>query len=209
MSFFETKYSVTGHHGEIYRMTAKQLCERVIEDSKSDYNWIAPARELVKVCKKIDFPEEYALTIKIAILNCFANIEHWANCGGEHYIDNQEDKKAVQYCYNSLYGIDTEEASLARKRYLTEMINSVIEVRVFDPLYHPGSTFRKLREDLGSSKFEEYISKKNIDFDKLVEILKSDFAEIVKAAETNGDFVEDEKKERESRKIFFQRLNDL
>lgn len=209
MSLFETKYIVTGHYGETYRMTAKQLCKRVIEDSKSDYNWIAPARELVKVCKKIGFPEEYALTIKIAILNCFANIEHRANCGGDRYRDHPADKEAVQYCYNSLYGIDTEEASLARKRYLTEMIDTAIHIRVFDPLYHPGPTFRKLREDWSSSKFEEYISKESIDFDKLVERLKSDFAEIVKAAEANGDFVEDEKEDRESWKVFFQRLKDL
>lgn len=43
MSFFEKKYEVTGWHGDTQSLTAKKLYERVLEDSKSDYNWIASA----------------------------------------------------------------------------------------------------------------------------------------------------------------------
>lgn len=209
MELFKTKYVVTGHYGETHLLTAKQLYERVLEDSKKDYNWIAPARELVRICKKIDFPAEYALTIKIAILNCFASIEHRANCGADRYRTHPADQEAVQYCYNSLYGIDTEAAVLARRRYLTEMISTASYIRVFDTLYHPGPTFRRLREDWNKANLEEYISKENIDFEQLVNTLRSNFSEIIKAAEANGDFEEDEKKDRESWQIFFQRLKDL
>ena len=124
-------------------------------------------------------------------------------------MDDPEDEKAVQYCYNSLYGIDTEEAVSARKRYLTEMINTATYVRVFSPLYHPGSTFRKLREDFIKSKFEEYISQEKIDFKQLLETLNSNFSEIIMTAESNGDFEEDEKKDRESWKMFYQRLKNI
>lgn len=205
MSFFV----VTDHYGGTHSLTAKQLYERIVQDSKYDYNWIAPARELVRICKKTSFPAEYALAIKIAILNCFANIEHQANCGGDRYMDDPEDEKAVQYCYNSLYGIDTEEAVSARKRYLTEMINTATYVRIFSSLYHPGPTFRKLREDFIKSKFEEYISQEKIDFKQLLETLNSNFSEIIMTAEANGDFEEDEKKDRESWKMFYQRLKDI
>ena len=91
MSFVEKKYMVTGHHGDIHSLTAKQLYEQILDDSKSDYNWIAPASELVKICKNTSFPTEYALAIKCAILNCFSNIEHRANCGGDRYIDKPAD----------------------------------------------------------------------------------------------------------------------
>ena len=209
MSFFGKTYMVTNHYGGMYLLTAKQLYERIMQDSKFDYNWIAPARELVRICKKSSFPTKYSIAIKIAILNCFANIEHKANCGGDRYIDDPADEEAVQYCYNSLYGIDTEEAVSARKRYLTEMINTASYVRIFSSLYHPGPTFRNLREDFVKSKFEEYISQEKIDFKPLVETLRSSFSKIIETAEANGDFVEDEKKDRESWKMFYQKLRDI
>lgn len=210
MSFLEEKYTVKDWHGHTYSLTAKQLSERVVNDSKSDYNWIAPARELVRICKIVSFPDEEALTIKIAILNCFSNIEHRANSGGDRYITDPADEEAVEYCYNSLYGIDSEEAISVRKYYLTEMISTASYVRViFDSLYHPGPTFRKLREDWNKSKFEEYISQENIDFKQLVETLHNDFAETVKTAEENGDFEEDEKKDAEKQAQFFRKIFDL
>lgn len=43
MNSFEKKYNITGWKGKKYSLTAKQLYERVLEDSKSDYNWIASA----------------------------------------------------------------------------------------------------------------------------------------------------------------------
>ena len=206
MSFFGKTYVVTNHYGYTYSLTAKQLYERIIQDSKSDYNWIAPARELARICKKSSFPAKYSIAIKIAILNCFANIEHKANCGGDRYIDDPADEEAVQYCYNSLYGIDTEEAVSARKRYLTEMINTASYVRIFSSLYHPGPTFIKLRQDFVKSKLEEYISQEKIDFKQLVNTLSSSFSKIIETAEANGDFKEDEKKDRENMKMLYQKV---
>lgn len=209
MSFFEEKYMVTGRHGDTYSLTAKQLYERVLNDSKSDYNWIASASELVRICKKTSFPTEYALAIKCAILNCFANIEQRANCGGDRYIDKPEDQEAVQECYNSLYGVEDEEAVLARRRYLAEMIATASYIRTFDSLYHPGPTFRKLRKDWNKSKVQEYISKEKIDFKQLIEALHAEFVEIIKKAEVDGAFEEDEKAERERLKKLYEMMRDL
>ena len=36
MNSFEKKYNITGWKGKKYSLTAKQLYERVLEDSKSD-----------------------------------------------------------------------------------------------------------------------------------------------------------------------------
>lgn len=209
MSFFEKKYMVTGHHGDIYSLTAKQFYERVLNDSKSDYNWIASASELVRICKETSFPTEYALAIKCAILNCFANIEQRANCGGDRYIDKPADQEAVQECYNSLYGVEDEEAVLARRRYLAEIIVTASYTRIFDSHYHPGPTFRKLRKDWNKSKVLEYISKEKIDFKQLVEVLHDEFVEIIKKAEVDGAFEEDERAERENWKKFYEMMRDL
>lgn len=168
-------------------LSAKEIYERVMEDSKSDYNWIAPARKLVRICKKTSFPTDYAIDIKIAILNCFANIEHRANCGGDKYRDNPEDLEAVHYCYNSLYELDKEEAINARKYYLSEMIKSASYVRSsFDSLYHSGPTYRDISEQWRNSKFEEYISQKEIDFVKLLKTLHNDFVDTIKKQRKMG-----------------------
>ena len=197
------KYRVVGWYETIHRLTANQLCKRIKKDSQSDYNWIAPARELVRICKLPDFPVECSLVIKVAILNCFANIENRANRGGDRYYTNPDDANAVEYCYNSLYGNDSEEAISARKSFLTQMITSASDIRILDPHYHPGPTFRKLREDWIKSTFEEYIPKKNINFRKLTETSEKSFLELIKKAESEGSFEEDEKKLREQETEFW------
>ena len=208
MTFFEEKYMVTGRHGDVHSLTAKQLYERVLKDAKSDYNWIASESELVRICKEKKFPAEYALAIKCAILNCHSNIEHRVNCGGDCFIEKKADKVAVQECYNSLFGIKTEEAILARKRYLAEVIATTSYIRFLDSLYHPGSTFKKIRKDWNKSKVQEYISKKENDFDQLVKVLHTEFEEIIKKAELDGAFEEDKKEELESWKKFYEKMKD-
>lgn len=209
MSLLEKKYSLSGWDGTPYSLTANQLYKRVIVDSKSDYNWIAPARELVRICKESSFPTKYSLAIKIAILNCFANIEHRANYSGDRYRTNPADKKAVQYCFNSLYGTDIEDAIEARRYFLFEMLSTASYVHIFSSLYHPGPTFKKLREDWIRSKLEEYISQEKVDFEQLLETLGNNFKEVVKKADENGAFKEDEEKDRESWNRFYTQMKDL
>ncbi|MBR6505017.1 MAG: hypothetical protein IKT41_04855 [Clostridia bacterium] len=203
----EMKYEVFGRYG-LQKMTAKELYNRVMEDSKSDYNWIASAPVLVTLCKEPTFPEEYAQGIKIAILNCFANIEHRANSCGDRYRSKVSDKAAVEECYNSLYGVESEKAISARKRFLSEMISTASYVRLFDSLYHPGPTFKKLCVDWRKAKFEDWISKRNINFEKLIEVLRISFTAMIKEAELKGDFIEDEKKDAEEMKEFYRKIGD-
>ena len=75
MSFCGRVYFFKGWYGERHFMTAKRLYKRVMKDASiSDFGWIASATELVRICDKPNFPQQYAHDIKIAILNCFAKI---------------------------------------------------------------------------------------------------------------------------------------
>ena len=202
-------YYITGNTGTRYKLTAKQLCLRIIEDSKSDFNWIAPARELIRVCKAPDFPEEYSVIIKTAILNCFANIEERANHGGDRYCIDSEDKKAVYYSYNSLFGSDDEDVIAARKRYLEQMIiRSTYYCSRYMPL-HYGKTFVKVRNEWNKTKFDSLLNEEFIDFESLLYEFHSSFIEFVDISDKAGVFEEDKKRYEQRMKAICKHLKDL
>ncbi len=93
------KYTLnTWHRGKV-RVTANELQRRIRSDSKSNYNWIASASDLVCVCKKKDFPEDIADEIQDTILKCFAELV----VRNIYYSSNQRktDERAVWYCYHN------------------------------------------------------------------------------------------------------------
>lgn len=203
-------YMVTRCYGDTVSLTAEQIYERIVDSNKLPYNRNAfPARELVRICEMQDFPTKYALLIKCAILDFFANKEHIANCGGSRYIDEPGDPEAVQECYNSLYQVKDEEAISARRRYLTEMIAKASYLRIRNSLYHPGPTQKKLREDWIESKVQEYISKEEINFEKLIKDLHNEFVELIKKEEKKGSFDEDDKAEMQFWKSFYKSLEEV
>lgn len=206
MSFFEKKYKVTGWHGDTQSLTAKQLYERVLEDSKSDYNWIASATELVRVCNNSCFPEMYAVAIKIIILNCFANLELQ-----KEYPSRREttDAEAVYSCYNSLPTTD-ETAKKVKEKYLTAVITGITrytqsEVRL--PI-HMGTTYKQMVEEWKKEKFDEYVSAVTIlNFDQLREDLYADFDKMIKTAEKEGAFEKDDEEYREEMRKFWASID--
>ena len=115
MCFVKEKYKIKGWTGKIYGLTAKDLYERVLQDSQSDYNWIASASELVRTCNDPTFPERYAQDIKRIILNCFANLELKRGYTGETAA-----MIAVYDCYHSLP--NTEEMFIKTKRKLKDKL---------------------------------------------------------------------------------------
>lgn len=205
MSFFEKKYKIKGWNGNTHSLTAKQLYERVLEDSKSDYNWIASATELVRVCNDPLFPEMYAVGIKMIILNCFANLEL-----KKEYVSREEttDKAAVYSCYHSLSSTD-ETVKKVKDKYLMAVITGITrytqcEVRL--PI-HIGDTYRKKVKEWKKAKFDEYVSAVEIDFDQLREDLYSDFDKMLKAAEEEGAFEKDDEEYREKMRKFWASID--
>ena len=191
MSLSEKKYKITGWHGETQVLTAKNLYERVLEDSKSDYNWLASAAELVRVCNEPDFPEIYATNIKIIILNCFANLElQQERCYNRRRIDEE----AVYSCYNSLPEKDAAVIK-AKEKYLAAIIEGITRYSGDEERFpiHFGPAYKKTCENWKKAKLNEYVSEVKIDFNQLRERLNADFEKTIKEAEKNGIFNEDDK----------------
>lgn len=206
MSFFEKKYKVEGWHGDTHSLTAKVLYERVLEDSKSDYNWIASATELVKVCNDPCFPEMYAVGIKMIILNCFANLElqkeYPSRC-------ESTDMEAVYSCYNSLPSAD-ETAKKVKEKYLTAVIAGITKYTQSEVRFpiHRGTTYKHKVEEWKKAKFDEYISAIQIlNFDQLRDDLYADFDRMIKTAEKEGAFEKDDEEYREEMRKFWASID--
>lgn len=167
LDFFRNRtkfFTFKDRYGKSRIMTAKNIYNNVMEQSKkSDYNWIASAKELVKLCDNQKFPREYAVDIEMAILSCFANIEARVNRGGDKHTTKSDDSLAVQYCYDELGRLmkssDNEEfkntLNSVRTRYLKEMISSAVNTSTREYFFRC-KAFRDLQDKVISRNFIKY-----------------------------------------------------
>lgn len=191
MVLFGMKYTVRGWRGRVYSLTAKQLYNQVMEDSQSDYNWIAPASELVRICNHYKFPVEYARAIQIAILNCFAHLECKKEIDSYH---SSEDDEAVNYCYNVLADTTTE-GEKARNVYLRAVIVGVTKYHFKRGEFgHYGPTYLKICDEWINLMFEEYSQLSTLDFKRLRKTLHASFNYVMRKGESDGIFGEKEHK---------------
>ena len=182
-------YTIKGHRDETYSLTAKGLYNRIMATSKqSDYNWIASATELVRVCNKPKFPKHYAQEIKLAILNCFANLE--SKVYDESY-RGPTDNDAVYSCFNSLSGTN-ERIRYVKHKYLKALITTTIE-NYFEIPVHSGENFHTFCTEWEKAKFEEFCNSKIINFEKFRKYLSSNFEEQITLAENQGLFEEEDR----------------
>ena len=190
MSSIARKYQFKGTDGKKYAMTDKQFYERILVDSKRDYNWIAYASEIVRVCSDRHFSKAYAVAIKRLIVNCFAN---WELKREFESTELPTDEAAVTFCYNSLSDDDKESAKV-KDKYLKAVIEAVIKYEDDEPRmhFHVGATYQKLIENWKTEMFNCYRHEENLNFAELRKELNKDFDAMLKKAEEDGDLDEDD-----------------
>ena len=197
-------FTITGWRGDEHSLTAKKLYERVMKDSQSDYNWIASATELVRVCNQSKFPEKYAQEIQIAILNCFANLETKKEVGS---YQESTDADTVNFCYNALADV-SEEGNKVRQKYLKAVIEGITKYHFrFLDFDHYGPTYHKICEEWKRVKFEEYSHISSLDFKKLRKALDDEFDKTMRTAEEEGAFQKDDEKHFEEMRKFWSSLD--
>lgn len=204
MAFKGKTYAVRGWTGEVHSLTAHQLLERVLEDSKSDYNWITSATELVRVCDEWDFPKRYARKIKVTILNCFANLETQREHNSRELATDEE---AVHSCYHSLTGKD-EEVVKAKRNYLRAIISATIKYEGQECRLHAhtGLAYKRVCEEWVNAKLREYADRRKIDFRKMEQELSADFIKTIQTAEEQGAFIEDDARHQKEMQSFWASL---
>lgn len=180
--------------------TAKGLYKRVMRDSKSDYDWITSATELVQVCERADFPKKYALEIELAILNCFANLELKRHIPSTHA---NNDQASVDFCYRAIIDANITNdprINAVKHKYLKAIIAGVVKYELTKGAMlrrtaSYGPTYCKICEVWQKERFEEY---KDVYLASAYELrlaLAESFNHTIKAAEESGIF-EKEKQER-------------
>ena len=181
------RYTVRGWNHVCYQMRADELHLRVMNDSKeSDYNWIASATELMRICRFKDFPEEYADDIKRAVLNCFSNLEGLPECGYKLPTDDD----AIEYAYNSLLS-NVPENLAVKSKYLAAVISAVESNYFVVPIYS-GETYRKFVHQWKKKWFDEYITWSYVCFKRLRVKLDYDLEDEITKLEKSGALKEDE-----------------
>lgn len=177
-------YKITGLDGKTYYKTAKQFYKRILKDSESDYNWIAHASEIMRICEDPDFPEEYKKEIKIRILRCYANIEtRKKEIKSYHTL---EDKITVERLYNSMVFSKEEDVISARKSYFYAILNGIVKYdkncERLKMIY--GRDCIKICDEWKKNMFDEYFLKHPLEnIDKLRRILKIELYNTLKNAE--------------------------
>lgn len=197
-------YTFIDWNGNLRTMRASTIHKKVMEASKkSNHNWIAPATDLIYVCTKKNFPVEYSIDIKAAVLNCFASL---INSDDDTSYHKKTDIKAVYYAYNSLFGIENETAVKARINFLNGFLLKM-RLNSWQFVFHRGDSFTKVCNDWQTAKLNELILIENLNFDKIKDSLEKDFRNVIKVAEENGIFAEDDKREAEIQKKIIRRLS--
>lgn len=207
MKLLKKRYNITPLRGnQQYSLTAKQLYNRIMEDSSnSDYEWIASATELVRICNEPDFPEEYAKGIKVAILNCFS---HTLIKDDSPYALST-DPEAVYFCYNSLSKTD-ELITHSKENFLRSLIERITKCHFeIEEFYHYGPTYSRICKEWQESKFKEYVCEEQLDFNKLIKTLDMDFGETIQSAEEQGAFDQEDKSKMKNFKHVISVLNDV
>lgn len=190
MNFSEKKYQVTDRHGNTQPFTAHELYAQVLDDSRrSDYDWVASATELFRVCNSTDFPERFAVFIKTLILNCFANLESRGILTSN---SSTTDEEAVYSCYCSLP--DTYEAISIKKvkdKYLMAVITGITRYTPDSPRFpqYIGEAYMHWEEEWKKAKFDEFSSAPWINFYQLRKYLYADFDKMLETAAKERDFV--------------------
>ena len=182
---FPKRFLITGFDGKIHFFTAQKIYKQAINTINSDYKFFAPASELIRVCSLKDFPTKYADEIKLAILDCFANLENTSN--RPPYLN---ESNTIYHCYNSLTS-ESEQVTDIKKKYVRAIINNVAKHHFsLIEFNYSGPTYNRLCEEWKEKCFQEFFGH-TIDFVELRRTLHANFDKIMRDAEAQGLFKAD------------------
>lgn len=179
------KIWITDWQDNRHEMTPDKLLERIRQDSKSHYNWLAPATEIVNTISDPAFPEPIANELKGIVLKCFAELLLIDKRG----IRKSTDQLAVAYCYYSIHG---KAGKRIKRLYRENLLKSVIKyshwVRPFDV---GGGEWRAFCENWKKDALQHFTNRFGVDFMRFEANIEADYKKSVERADKAGKFEKD------------------
>lgn len=181
-------FLILDHSGFIHIMCDFYIRNRIIKDSKkSNYNWLAPADELLRVCNSSGFNRDYAKDIKVAIVKCYTNLMEG------------DISKDVIYAYQAMQELKTYESDKEVQKVRENFIREYIYKAIFwVGICNFHETYLDVKEKYVLKKTEELLSNtKTIpsfdelhdEFSKIVEQGKKDGTILFKALDFNRPII--------------------
>lgn len=180
------KIWITDWKGNCHEMTPNKLLERIQRDSKSNWNWLAPASEIVKTISDPDFPEEMANELKIIVLRCFANILLSETPGYE----KDTDQIAVAYCYYSAHGKSAQKVKRLYRKNILKAATRATRQQVGLSVY--GAEWHKFCANWQKTSLQNFNGCFGTDFMRFGEKARKNFVSAAKKAKAAGTFAPDE-----------------
>ncbi len=179
------KVWITDWHGNRHEMTPEDLLERIKNDSKSNWNWLAPATEIVKTISDPEFPEPVANKLKGIILKCFAELLLTNVYGHEE----STCQLAVAYCYYSVHG---RAEKRIKRLYRENLLKSVI-------MYSHGASpygacskeWRTFCSKWKKDALQCFTKRFGVDFMRFKANAEADYEKSIQAADKAGAFEND------------------
>lgn len=183
-------------------MTPNDLLKRIRDDSESNWNWLAPATEIVKTISDPEFPEPIANELKGLVLKCFAELL-LSDVGGT---EKSTDQLAVAYCYYSIHG---KAGKRIKRLYRENLLKSVVKGSYWErPFGAYDEEWRSFRDGWKKDALQHFTERFGVDFMRFKTNAENDFRKSINCAERAGKFEKDKAEHiKFMRKIFEETLN--
>ena len=195
------KIWITDWHDTRREMTPDELLERIRKDSKSNWNWLAPATEIVKAISGSDFPEPIANELKGIILKCFADILLSDYSGTE----KSTDQIAVAYCYYSLHG---KAGKHIKRLYRKNLIRATISYTGLWAIHTRGKEYYAFCREWEKDALQHFTRRFGVDFMRFRINIETDFKSALERAEAAGQFENDKAEHEKSMQELCKIIND-
>lgn len=179
------KIWITDWNDNRHEMTPDELLERIRNDSKSDWNWLAPATEIIKTISDPEFPEPIANELKGIILKCSARLL-LSDMGGTK---KGTDQLAAAYCYYSIHG---KAGKRLKRLYRKNLLRSIVKYSYWVRPYNVnGEEWRAFCNGWIKDTLQCFTKHSGVDFMRFEANLKTVFKKSIEHADKTGKFEND------------------
>lgn len=161
--------------------------KKIMKQSKnSNYDWLASADELVNVCNKRGFNRIYAIDIKCAILNCYADLYHHRDVISSEGVFIAFNDLLAEYnkCKDKKdSGIESDKIFKTCSSFLNSYI---FRITFWKYITNTSESFYKADREYRKNKIAKLMNLDFVDFDVLPQQVREEYKDYIEKQISNG-----------------------